>query len=141
MAVGVSRGRAIWLGLAATGALAAAACSSGGVSQEEHSALQERYDEARVENRELKTEVSALEREVSAAGGETHLVSAAPGGAAPAASHGDAAPAAGHDDAPHFTYEGVTGPDAWGTLTAEWATCSTGTSQSPVDIDSTVPLG
>ena len=78
MAAGVSRGRAIWLGLAASGALAAAACSGGGVSQEEHAGLQERYDEARVENRELNTEVSALQREVGAAGGETHLVSAAP---------------------------------------------------------------
>ncbi|MBK6973919.1 MAG: carbonic anhydrase family protein [Sterolibacteriaceae bacterium] len=38
----------------------------------------------------------------------------------------------GHDV--HWTYEGETGPDSWGTLKPEWKTCSTGERQSPIDI-------
>lgn len=35
---------------------------------------------------------------------------------------------------PHWTYEGEEGPDYWGELDPSYAVCSTGASQSPVDI-------
>ena len=40
----------------------------------------------------------------------------------------------GHDEA-HWTYVGDTGPAAWGSLGTENATCGTGRSQSPINID------
>jgi carbonic anhydrase len=36
--------------------------------------------------------------------------------------------------APHWSYEGETGPDVWGRLKPEFAKCATGTRQSPIDI-------
>jgi carbonic anhydrase len=39
----------------------------------------------------------------------------------------------------HWSYEGVTGPDKWGSLDAANGMCSTGTQQSPIDI--TGPIG
>lgn len=38
-----------------------------------------------------------------------------------------------HDQG-HWTYEGASGPTNWGALSPEFAICSTGTSQSPIDI-------
>jgi carbonic anhydrase len=35
---------------------------------------------------------------------------------------------------PHWSYQGATGPDRWGTLDAANGMCSTGVQQSPVDI-------
>jgi carbonic anhydrase len=43
-----------------------------------------------------------------------------------------AAPAA--HAAPHWSYEGDTGPESWGKLSPDFATCATGKSQSPIDI-------
>ncbi len=43
-----------------------------------------------------------------------------------------AAPAAGH--AEHWSYEGGGGPEAWARLKPEFATCSGGKRQSPIDI-------
>lgn len=37
---------------------------------------------------------------------------------------------AGH----HWTYEGAEGPERWGDLAAEYASCSTGKMQSPIDL-------
>jgi carbonic anhydrase len=34
----------------------------------------------------------------------------------------------------HWSYEGKTGPDEWGKLSPEYATCKTGKEQSPIDI-------
>ena len=34
----------------------------------------------------------------------------------------------------HWSYEGATGPDKWGSLDAENGMCSTGTQQSPIDL-------
>ncbi|MBN8486455.1 MAG: carbonic anhydrase family protein [Burkholderiales bacterium] len=65
-------------------------------------------------------------------------------GAAPGKStgaHGVAAqllPHGAHD--PHWEYEGVNGPQAWGALKPEFATCSTGQRQSPIDIRDGIPL-
>lgn len=36
----------------------------------------------------------------------------------------------------HWTYEGEGGPDHWGELAPDYATCGTGTSQSPIDLTS-----
>lgn len=44
------------------------------------------------------------------------------------------AAAAGHQSAAHWSYEGAGGPESWGALQPEFATCSTGTRQSPIDI-------
>ena len=73
---------------------------------------------------------------------------AAPADDAVAASHdadaGDEeAAAADHGDvAPHWTYDGAAdGPAAWGTLSADFASCASGERQSPIDIASTVRIG
>jgi len=42
------------------------------------------------------------------------------------------------EEAPHWSYEGATGPDKWGTLGGDGNVCATGTQQSPVDISGTV---
>ncbi|MFI2365692.1 carbonic anhydrase [Promicromonospora sp. NPDC019610] len=34
----------------------------------------------------------------------------------------------------HWTYDGDTGQDTWGDLSADFATCSTGAAQSPIDL-------
>ncbi len=39
-----------------------------------------------------------------------------------------------HAEGPHWAYSGEGGPVAWGKLKAEFAKCSTGTRQSPIDI-------
>ena len=36
-------------------------------------------------------------------------------------------------DAPHWGYEGATGPEHWGDLEADFRTCEIGTQQSPMD--------
>jgi carbonic anhydrase len=36
---------------------------------------------------------------------------------------------------PHWTYDGAEGPEHWGELSPEWAKCSTGHSQTPIDIN------
>jgi carbonic anhydrase len=41
-------------------------------------------------------------------------------------------------EGPHWTYEGDTGPAAWGSLDPAWLPCGDGKSQSPIDIDKTV---
>ena len=54
-------------------------------------------------------------------------------GAHGVAAHGPAnGHAAGHE--PHWSYQGETGPQAWGALKPEFVTCSTGKRQSPIDI-------
>jgi len=42
--------------------------------------------------------------------------------------------------APHWTYEGATGPTAWAQLSAEYATCANGARQSPIDIREGIKL-
>jgi carbonic anhydrase len=48
--------------------------------------------------------------------------------AAPAAAHGAAA------QAPHWSYSGVVGPQAWGGLQPSFSACASGQRQSPIDI-------
>ena len=50
------------------------------------------------------------------------------------------APAEEEHHAPHWAYEGEAGPEHWGELSPDWALCSTGLEQSPVDIPSSAPL-
>ena len=65
---------------------------------------------------------------------------AAPNAAALAAAHrqGSAAAAGssgtGEAHAPHWNYQGEHGPQSWGGMKAEFATCSNGQRQSPIDI-------
>jgi carbonic anhydrase len=40
----------------------------------------------------------------------------------------------------HWSYEGDTGPEHWGTLSPDFATCATGVEQSPLDIPANAPL-
>ena len=49
-------------------------------------------------------------------------------------------------DAPHWGYEGATGPEHWGDLEADFHTCEIGTQQSPINLTGAVkaslrPLG
>ncbi len=44
----------------------------------------------------------------------------------------------GHSSTTHWGYEGHAGPAHWGSLSEDYAACSTGTQQSPVDITSSV---
>ncbi len=53
-----------------------------------------------------------------------------------AASHGTPSAAAAH--APHWTYEGAEGPQAWGRIDPAWRTCSVGHEQSPIDLGGAV---
>lgn len=46
----------------------------------------------------------------------------------------DEAEAEAEAEKPHWSYEGETGPEFWGSLGDEYETCDTGTEQSPVDI-------
>ena len=41
-------------------------------------------------------------------------------------------------EGPHWSYEGETGPDKWGSLGGDGNVCATGTQQSPVDITGTL---
>jgi carbonic anhydrase len=43
--------------------------------------------------------------------------------------------------APHWAYEGDTGPNKWGSLSADYAACVDGTKQSPIDIKDPVKVG
>lgn len=49
---------------------------------------------------------------------------------------------AGTDEEPHWSYQGVNGPAAWGSLADDYHWCIDGTAQSPIAIDSPaeVPL-
>ena len=47
-----------------------------------------------------------------------------------------AAPDAAHAEAIHWSYEGNTGADKWGSLDASYAVCASGQTQTPVDITS-----
>jgi carbonic anhydrase len=38
------------------------------------------------------------------------------------------------DEPPHWSYEGETGPEGWGSLDESYAACSAGSAQSPIDI-------
>jgi carbonic anhydrase len=42
--------------------------------------------------------------------------------------------ASGHRDGNHWSYDGQSGPQAWGRLKPEFSKCATGTRQSPIDI-------
>src|SRR5690606_34171476 len=47
----------------------------------------------------------------------------------------------GEGDKPiHWTYEGEAGPDHWGDLSPDFALCSTGLAESPIDITGTTAL-
>lgn len=41
----------------------------------------------------------------------------------------------------HWTYEGEEGPDAWGDLDSNYALCSTGRAQSPIDVSGAEAVG
>lgn len=51
---------------------------------------------------------------------------------------GPAAFAADAHDAPHWSYEGATGPAHWGDMDAASQVCTLGSQQSPIDIDRTI---
>lgn len=61
----------------------------------------------------------------------------APAEAAPAPEPAAASPAEAAKPA-HWSYEGETGPEHWGSLSPDYALCSQGQSQSPIDIDDAV---
>ncbi len=44
-----------------------------------------------------------------------------------------------HGQAPHWSYSGKTAPETWGRLSSEYAACSTGREQSPVNLTRAIP--
>lgn len=46
-----------------------------------------------------------------------------------------AALAQDHHEDPEWSYEGEEGPEEWGSMSGKWSACSTGTQQSPINID------
>jgi carbonic anhydrase len=42
------------------------------------------------------------------------------------------------EEHPHWSYEGTTGPSAWGKLEADYGACALGTQQSPIDLTGAV---
>ena len=58
---------------------------------------------------------------------------AGPSAAALAAKHREAPAAGGHGGPAHWDYAGSGGPDTWGQMKPEFATCGSGTRQSPID--------
>lgn len=51
-----------------------------------------------------------------------------------ACAHGDSASAPHGAHSTHWSYDGATGPEHWGSLAPEYALCATGRQQSPIDI-------
>jgi carbonic anhydrase len=51
-----------------------------------------------------------------------------------------APPAEGASEGVHWGYEGEAGPEHWGELSPDYAACSQGMEQSPVDIPATTPV-
>lgn len=61
--------------------------------------------------------------------------------AAALAGHGTADASGGHGaDEPHWSYEGATGPQAWGTMKPEFNVCAIGKTQSPINIEDQITL-
>ena len=60
--------------------------------------------------------------------------SAGPSAAALAVKRRESPAAAGHGGAAQWDYAGSGGPDTWGQMKPEFATCGSGTRQSPIDI-------
>jgi carbonic anhydrase len=58
----------------------------------------------------------------------------------PSASAASSASAAAHP-APHWTYSGEEGPAKWGAIAPEFAKCSSGTEQTPIDLSAKAPKG
>ncbi|MFM1907526.1 MAG: hypothetical protein RLZZ591_1203 [Pseudomonadota bacterium] len=54
--------------------------------------------------------------------------------------HEGAAIHGGHGAEAHWSYEGDTGPQAWGQMKPEFATCASGKRQSPINIEDTSTL-
>lgn len=54
---------------------------------------------------------------------------------APSGGHAD-----GHGPEPHWSYQGETGPQAWGRLKPEFSACAIGKRQSPIDIRDGFPV-
>jgi carbonic anhydrase len=64
----------------------------------------------------------------------TSLPNPAPTTAKPAATTASAATTTTEKKAPHWTYEGAEGPEEWGKLDPAFTVCSTGKTQSPIDL-------
>lgn len=61
--------------------------------------------------------------------------------AAALAGHGTAEASGGHGaDEPHWSYEGATGPQAWGTMKPDFNVCAIGKTQSPINIEDQMTL-
>jgi len=106
---------------------AAAAASAAAPAQDPMDRLRERLAEKLGASRPPEASPNVVR--VAAKGGAAEIVvpAAAPRAAAPRRSA-----AAGHEQ--HWSYDGEGAPASWGTLKPEFAKCSTGTRQSPIDI-------
>jgi carbonic anhydrase len=131
--------RFAWLGVVA---LVAAACGEAAVVDDPVLKINEalvRVDEAiaLAEQTAEKADERAAEALVLAEEAMAVAEKAAEGGAG---AEGEAAAEGGHEAAaepgepPHWAYTGDVGPEFWGSLSAEFATCSSGTAQSPIDL-------
>lgn len=119
--------------VAASGALASASSPIPARS----GALSERAREAEAEA-ELSAKIAArlavMRANQAARVAQQARAKKAAAAAATAAAVAAAAPPPQQFHSSHWSYEGETGPGNWGRLNADWAKCSTGKRQSPIDI-------
>jgi carbonic anhydrase len=86
----------------------------------------------RVAARAPASGVHEVKAAAGSAAGHGPAAAAAPSPAAPR--RAGKAGAAGHGDSAHWDYQGAHGPAGWGAMKPEFAKCSSGTRQSPIDI-------
>ncbi|MFN0027553.1 MAG: carbonic anhydrase [Acidimicrobiales bacterium] len=79
------------------------------------------------------TSTSVHTTATTAAAGAGHTTATTAAGAGHGAQPG-AAPAS-HGATPHWTYTGQTGAATWGALSEDWALCSAGVEQSPINVE------
>ncbi len=92
-----------------------------------HEATRVPHGKSAAQNDALAVKLAAAHR-AGRGGGQAAPV----GNAVAGAPIGDHAATTGH--ASHWDYRGEGGPESWGTLRPEFATCASGTRQSPIDI-------
>ncbi|MEZ4502375.1 MAG: carbonic anhydrase family protein [Dehalococcoidia bacterium] len=132
----------VWLSTTFLGAVAlVAACSGDSAPDQDIEALTADVSQIQADQRAVTRELETLQREVESLASEVSAFALEAGHDAEAGDHPTGASTESAHEAPHWTYAGETGPEMWGSLADDWAMCSTGTSQSPINISASLPIG